>query len=148
MMDNQENAGKIEIDEHVRFQLTEAARWARFVGIAGIIFSALLLLAGIFINVIISGAPQPGMGLNMESMKGLLSLAYIIAGVVSFALSFFLFRFGSQASTALTFNRQDYLAHSFKNLKMVYRVMGMIIITYLIFTAIGMIFSLFSGPGR
>lgn len=145
-MDNQQIPDKLEIDESSRFQLAEAARWSRFVAIAGMVLGVLLLLGGIFINSLISNAGQTVV--PAEMMKGVLSAVYVLAGVVSLLVSFYLFRFGRQAKTALVFNRQDYLAHSFKNLKMVYKVIGLLILGYLTISVTGMIITLISGGVR
>lgn len=142
-MDNLTNQDKLEIDEFSRFQLAEAARWSRFVSIAGFVLGGLMILSGFFVNQMMSGAPQNM--LPAEMMKGLLTAVYFLGGFILVLVSFFLFRFAKQAVTALAFNRNDYLAHSFRNLKMVYKVIGMIVIVYLALTTISMIFSLIGG---
>lgn len=134
---------KLEIDEFSRHQLAGAARWARFISVAGFILGGLMIVSGFFVNQVMSGAPQnvlpPGM------MKGLLTAVYFLGGTIMVLVSFFLFRFAKQAVTALAFNRNDYLAHSFKNLKMVYKVIGLIIIIYLALSTISMLFTFIGG---
>lgn len=142
-MDNLPKPEKLEIDEFSRHQLAETARWSRFVSIAGFILGGLMIVSGFFVNQVMSGAPQNV--LPQEMMKGLLTAVYFLGGMIMVLVSFFLFRFAKQAVTALAFNRNDYLAHSFKNLKMVYKVIGMIIIVYLALSIISMIFTVIGG---
>jgi ABC-type protease/lipase transport system fused ATPase/permease subunit len=124
MTDQQE---ELKVDEHAAAQLSEAARWARLVGIFGMVISVLLLVFGIFSGSILQSMGQYS-NLPAGMSPSLLTGVYIILGAFFLLLSFYIFRFGQRMKVALAFGRQDYFNHAFLNLKFFFRILGFIVI--------------------
>lgn len=124
MTDQQEG---LKVDEHAAAQLSEAARWARMVGIFGMVVSVLLLISGIFAGSILQNMGKYG-NLPGGMTSTMLSGVYVLLGVFCLLLSFYIHRFGQRMKVALEFGRQDYFNHSFLNLKFFFRMLGFIVI--------------------
>jgi heme/copper-type cytochrome/quinol oxidase subunit 2 len=94
------------------------------------VLSIFLVLAGLFAGTFLASLSGAS-GSQVPVSAGLISGLYIIIAVVYFLLSLYLFRFAVKMKTALASNDQDVLNGSFQNLKIVYRIMGIIMIIYL-----------------
>ena len=57
-----------------------------------------------------------------------IALFYILSATAVFLICRYLLKFSGQIKTAIEHNRQDYLAHAFSNLKMVYKISGIIVL--------------------
>lgn len=139
-MEDQKN--ELRVDEHTAAQLGEAARWARLIGIFGMVASAMLLMAGIFTKSMLQSMNQfnnlpPGMS------PSVLTAVYVFLGAFCLLLSFYIFRFGQRMKVALAFGRQDYFNHAFLNLKLLFRILGFIVILNIISYLVGALGALF-----
>ena len=121
----------IRVDEFSMLHLRETAKWARFLGIVGFIFSVLLALLGVFINYFFSMISRMNPAAVTATNTGVISVVYILAAVLYFFLSFYLYSFGAKMLTSLQANDQGIFNDSLLNLKRVYRIMGIITIIYL-----------------
>ena len=64
---------------------------------------------------------------------------YLVFAVVYFFLSLFLYRFATKMKIALDSTDQENFGESLMNLKMVYRILGIITIIYLSFVALAIV---------
>lgn len=125
----------IQVDSIAAAHLKEVAMWAKLLAIVGFILSVLLGLGALFAGAI------------METMTGglaagggfMLSLIYLIIAAVYFAMSLFMFRFSTKMKLALQTIDQENFNNSLYNLKLVYRITGIIVIIYLAFMALALI---------
>src|SRR5687767_6911514 len=131
-MDTNQNllTNDLQIDAVAYSHLKETAMWAKFLAIVGFVVSVLLIVlaifAGAFLNTMSeTTAPMPGM------MAGLMSGIYVVAGVVYFLISLYLYKFAVKMKQALVATDQEQLNSSLLNLKYVYRILGIIMIIYL-----------------
>lgn len=126
----------IQVDHVAHSHLKETAMWAKLLAIVGFILSALLavaaLFAGTLMETISGGYAIGGAGI-------MVSLFYLVIAGVYFAMSLFMFRFATKMKTALETTDQENFNVSLYNLKLVYRITGIIVIIYLAFLALALI---------
>ena len=134
----------LSIDPTTKAHLSEAARWARFLAIVGMIGLALMVV--IFGYAMMSSATGSfdgtygtyGMG---AYGFGIFAGYIILAAVLYFFPLLFTLRFANKMHTALNANDQQALNTSFQNLKICFRYIGILTIICLAFVAIAIIFS-------
>ena len=145
-MENNENllTAELQVDSIAYAHLHETARWAKFLSVIGFIISVFLLLAAIFAGAFLSSFSGTGGvgGINSMIGTGVLSAVYIVIAVVYFIMSLFLFRFATKMRMALQASDQDNFNVSLYNLKMVYRITGIIVIVYLALVTLALIFGI------
>lgn len=130
----------------------EAGKWARFLSILGFIFIAIYVIWGF---VLMAGSAAAGSDPALSGMGGVgamaalggtvLGVIVIIAAVVMFFPTLYLYRFGSKAKLALDNNNTEYLTNSIENLKSYFKFFGILMIIYLVFMVIGIIIAVVGG---
>ena len=75
---------------------------------------------------------------------GLLTVYYLFIAAIYFFTSLFLFRFATKMKQALFTSDQENFNASLLNLKLVYRIMGIIMIIFLSFMALALIGGIFA----
>lgn len=129
----------LQIDTLAAAQLKETAMWAKLLAVVGLVLSILIAIMGLFAGTMLStmtrsfGGVSP-MGGIMGS--GLITILYLMIAAIYFLLSIYLYRFAVRMKLALQSSEQDTFNSSLVNLKLVYRVMGIIMIIYLSFLAL------------
>lgn len=134
------------IDQESRNHLSEAAKWAKFLAIFGFIVCGFIAIAGVFMGTIFSslsyGNSYRGSGLG-DGLVVLMTLLYVGIAIIYFFPCLFLLRFANHMRNALTTNDQMTLNASFKNLKVMFRFVGILTIVvislYIILFFIGMV---------
>ncbi len=119
--------------EHLR----ETAKWGKFLGIIGFVISAILVLLALFAGTMMSNLSNLGGGNTLGA--GLLTVIYLAIALLYFAMSLFLYRFAVKMQNALQAVNQDSFNDSLNNLKLLYRMMGIIMIIYLSFLALAIV---------
>jgi len=138
MEENQQSIFGLSIDDSNRAHLSEAAKWGRFLAIVGFVVCVLIVLGGLYFAFTISSmeskfADFPGYRSSAYS-SGLgvgMAVVYILIAIVYFFPCLFLFRFSNSMKIALAGNDQGQLTESFKNLKVMFRYVGIITIILL-----------------
>lgn len=131
--------------------LAEAAKWAKFLAIAGFIFCTLIILAALFagpyMSTIVSEFDPQATG-NIGAISGtVVIIYYALIALLYFFPCLFLFNFASKMQAAIRNNDQIYLNNSFKNLKSCFKFWGILVVIGLCIIAIGIIFSIVIGLG-
>lgn len=118
--------------------LTEAARWGKFLAIAGFIFCGFIVVTAFFIPTIYSNLSRlNGLGAEMINNAAFgVSVIYFIAALVLFFPCLFLFRFSVKMKMALTTISQENFEDSLKNLKSLFKFYGILTIILLSFYAL------------
>ncbi|MDP9230207.1 MAG: hypothetical protein M3O67_06000 [Bacteroidota bacterium] len=140
----------LSIDTTSKAHLAEAGRWARFIAIAGFILLAFMVIYGILITSMMSsslsvmenqygGYRNRGFG---SAFGAAMIVVYVLGALIYFFPLLFTFRFSSYMKKALQANDQDALNDSFKNLKILLRFYGILMIIGLAFVAIGLLMSI------
>ena len=118
--------------------LSEAARWGKFLSIAGFIFCGFIVITAFFIPSIYTNLSRLN-GLSPELINSAavsLSVIYFIIAVVLFFPCLFLYRFSVKMKLALTTISQENFEISFKNLKSLFKFYGIVTIIVLSFYAL------------
>ncbi len=135
---------ELNVDYLAVTHLKETARWAKFLAIVGFVFCLIIVIVAIFSGSFLSNmsgglgstGPQSLMG------AGVMAAIYIVVGVIYFVLSLFLYRFAGKMQVALQATDQDSFNAALYNLKLVYRISGIIVLVYLAFVALAMVFGI------
>ena len=143
-MENNENLlnNELQVDPVVQGHLSETAKWARFLGMVGFIFSGLVLVSALanFINYSNyssrdiyfksrSGAVSPGISIFI-----LLAVA-----VVWFMTSLFIYRFATKMKVALQNYDQFSFTDAMDNLSRNYKFLGIVTIVYIFLVILGVL---------
>lgn len=122
------------IDHSSRTHLSEAARWAKFLAIFGMIMCLLVAIIGLFTGVtFMSTSTQYNSTNDLLSIFGPNMGIFMLVLYVGFAILYFfpclfLLRFANHMRSALTTNDQLTLNASFRNLKVMFRYVGILTI--------------------
>lgn len=122
------------IDTSSRAHLSEAARWARFLAIFGMVMCGLVAVMGIFVGATFSAMPgQFDSGSQSLSLFGpglgiFMIVLYIGFAILYFFPCLFLLRFANHMRNALGTGDQLSLNTSFQNLKIMFRYVGILTI--------------------
>ena len=109
-----------------KMYLESAAKWSRFLGISGFVFSAILLIASFSIMFLGNSLSKFG---GEESILGksfgyTIGVFYLFVTIIYFVLSLFQYRFGVKMKTAL-YNSDNYaMTEGLKNLKNYFKSLG------------------------
>jgi len=130
---------ELRVDAIAFTHLKETARWARFLAIVGFVISALIVIVAIFAGSIFSTTINQFGGSSATLGTSFIIVFYLIGAVIYFFLSLFLYRFAVKMKQALESTGQEIFGESLMNLKMVYRLLGILTIIYLSFLALAII---------
>ena len=109
MESNEQHLFDLKIDRPVATNLSEAAKWGKFLGIMGFIFC------------------------------GLMVIVYILIAILYFFPCLYLYNFSAKMQRALQANDQGSLTDSFKNLKSCFKFLGIMTIVILTFYLLAII---------
>ena len=134
----------LSIDPVTKAHLSEAAKWARFLAIVGMIFLALIIVFGVFGSTMlfssIGGFEGDATGMAAYG-SGIFAGYMIVIALIYFFPLLFTLRFENNVRTALNTNNQQALNTGFQNLKACFRFIGILTIIGLVFMAIAVLFA-------
>ncbi|MCX2744443.1 hypothetical protein OO013_11230 [Mangrovivirga sp. M17] len=144
-----QNSGEaLALNAMAKSNLTEASKWARFLGILGFIASGLTLIMGIFMGGTMGTlASMGGADTQLPGFMGagFFIFFYIIVAIISFIPSYFLFTFGSKTKSGIEAGANTDFENGLKNLKRLFKFYGIIAIIFLGFYALMFVFAIFGG---
>ncbi|MFN0082555.1 MAG: hypothetical protein ACKVOM_08560 [Ferruginibacter sp.] len=135
---------ELQIDNNAYLHLKETAGWAKFLGIVGFVFSALIgiiaFVVPAYLKSSMSSNPYGNAGAGMFSMmSGFITVLYLILAIMGFFISLFAYKFGVKTKLALQNTDQESLDKGLMNLKFLFRFHGIIMIIYLGFITLAII---------
>lgn len=130
----------LNVDHESKNYLAEAARWAKFLGIIGFVACGLV---GLALLILIFAIPFRSFGDETFS-SGLIFGLYFIVNVVGFLVALFTYRFGTRTIKAISFDEQVSFQEAMLNLRLVFRVYGILAIIYLILIGVAFLAGIFS----
>jgi hypothetical protein len=131
---------KLRISFNAQNYLLTAARWAKFLGVIGFIFSSLLVIVGFSMGSLLSLIPQQeGMPLTGAFTGVGFLFIYLLLGGLYFLISYFLYSFGSKTKHALTIQDEGVLEDGMKFLKKHLATIGVLTIVMLSIYALALI---------
>jgi len=134
-------SSELVVDPIAASHLKETAMWAKFLAIVGLVLSILIGILALFAGSILAGMSRE-FGNNAAGAaisSGIITMVYLFVAALYFFTSLFLFRFASRMKLALLSTDQENFHSSLHNLKLVYRIMGIIMIVYLGILALALI---------
>lgn len=131
---------KLRISFNAQNYLLTAARWAKFLGVIGFIFSSFLVIAGFSMGSIMSLiTQQSGMPMTGAFTGVGFIFIYLLIGGLYFLISFFLYSFGSKTKHALTIQDELILEEGMKFLKKHLATIGVLTIVMLSIYALALV---------
>lgn len=139
-MDQDKSLFDLQLDAIGKAHLKEAARWARFLAITGIVALILVvIITGIAVTVD-RPVPEPAQGTayDLGYTVGTVLTAMLVAALYFFPF-LFLLRFANKMFTAIDASDGMALNESFRNLKITFRYLGVLTLIFLVLFGLGLI---------
>jgi hypothetical protein len=134
------NLFDLEVDQTGMIYLRDAARWAKFLAVAGFIFCGLFVIVAILFLSILSSLFN---SVGASGVAGIgaapIAFVYVLIAVLNFFPCLYLYNFAAKMQVALTGNDQVQLNTSFKNMRAFYRFVGVMMIIALGFFLLGIL---------
>ncbi|RZK48036.1 MAG: hypothetical protein EOO99_11620 [Pedobacter sp.] len=118
------------VTEDMRSYLYDAARWARFIGIAGMIMAVLVLLSGLSLTATLSRPEFRQAGVFSNFAPQDLVLLFLVMGGFVFAVSFFLYKFAQKTTQGILYMHPESLTQGLKKLKTYFTFQGILLLIY------------------
>ncbi len=124
--------------------LLETSRWANVLSIIGFIGLGFLLIFGLLVGTVMNNINTP---VFSSFSSGLVSAFYLLLAGIYFMPVLYLFRFASRMKFAIREMNQEALNDAFKNMRSLFRFLGMmtiaIVCVYVLILISVIMFSLF-----
>lgn len=118
----------LQLTEMAISHLNQTRKWANFLAIIGFISCGLLVIGALIFGTIMSSYLDFGDEFTGMLSSGSLTIIYLILAGICFLIYLYLYRFAKKLKVAINSNNSAYLEESFKNLKLYYKINGIIII--------------------
>jgi len=136
------------ITPEIKGYLLETAKWGKFLSIVGFVGIGFMILGGIFFSTIMANLGAMGgeeFGAAALMGTGFMSAIYIVIALIYFFPCLYLYRFSTKIKTALNHNDEAFLTEAFKNLKSIFKFMGIFTAVILGFYAFMIVLGLLGG---
>jgi len=130
-MENEITNAGIEMDTKLNITadgnsyLRTTAQWATFMAILGFIGTVLLVVVAFFMMII---SPMSSLGSTFGFPMSLIGVLYLLMAVLYFFPAYYLYSFADKAKQALDGNKQELFDESLKNLKRMFKFLGIMTI--------------------
>ncbi len=129
----------LQVDAMAHAHLTETAKWAKFIAIAGFVFSLCILVFALYYASLISEIRR-SFGSGSARTSAIFTLIfYVIVAIVWIIVSIFHFRFAAKLQVALQVNDQVEFNNACQNLRVYYRISGIVTIISLVLTLLALV---------
>ena len=132
---------EIVVDLATKENLTVIRKWTLFFAILGFVGIGLMILGGFMVGLF--GSIGGMLGSNEAALFGVLTVVYIIFGVIYFFPVLYLFKFSSNMKLALEQTNQSKLNEAFQYLKSHFTYVGILTIVifglYILFIIIALL---------
>jgi Family of unknown function (DUF5362) len=136
----QSNLFDLQVDNAAMVYLRDAARWAKFLAVAGFIFCGLfVVVAVLFVSLLSSLFNSVGASGTYGIGAVPIAFVYIFIAVLNFFPCLYLYNFATRMHAALRSNDQEQLNTSFRNMRAFYRFVGVMMIIALGFFLLGIL---------
>lgn len=130
---NPEMEAKLCITPDGSSYLKTSAKWGTFLAILGFIGSGIMVFVALLMLII---SPLSKLSSTLGLPMSLLGVVYLLLAILYFFPAYYLYNFADKTKIALDTNNQDVLDDSLKNLKKMFKFIGImtivLIATYLI----------------
>ncbi len=129
----------LQVDATAHAHLTETAKWAKFIAIAGFIFSLCILVFALYYASLLSNMRRTfGSGAARTNATFVL-IFYTLVALIWIIVSIFHLRFAAKLQVALQVNDQIEFNNACQNLRMYYRISGIVSILSLVLTLLALV---------
>jgi uncharacterized membrane protein YjgN (DUF898 family) len=128
-METHSEEKKIEIGADILNNLNTTRKWTMFLSILGFIFLGFLIVAGLTTSLFLSAFKTEDVGLGIP--ESLMIILFIVIAAIYFFPVFFLFRFSRHTRNAVQTLDKHELQKAFRNLKLYFLYIGVMIIIVL-----------------
>lgn len=141
VLDNElASKSELSLNSSAKDFLRQTTKWANLLAITGIIFSALIIIIGLFFGTIMSALTSlSGQGLpNMYTgaLGVFMTIFYGVFGLIMMYPCVRLLQFSSKTKQALDTNNTETISEAFRRLRSVFRFYGILVIIYLVLLSI------------
>ncbi|NII83669.1 MULTISPECIES: DUF5362 family protein [unclassified Pedobacter] len=121
---------KLVVTEEMRSYFYDITKWTKFLSIVGFVFSALLILVSLNIRSIVSTNPAAAKQLGTLGNGGttMLTIVYLLFGLLYFYPSLLLFRISNKGKQAVLYGDQESLNVCILSLKSLFKFWGIVTI--------------------
>lgn len=120
---------KIELDSEILNNLNSTRKWTTFLSVLGFIFLGLIIVAGLATSLFLTTFKSQEANLGIP--ESLMIILFIIIGAIYFFPVFFLFRFSRNTRDAIQNLDRQKLAKGFRNLRLYFTYIGIMVIVVL-----------------
>lgn len=131
----------LEINPTIASYLEETRKWIVFLAVLGFIGVGLMVLAGLFFLL------MPGDSLMGQGMPGMRYVGplYLVIALLYIIPLLYMMRFSSDIKNALAMKDNGFLTSAFRNLKSLFKFMGILAIVVLSLYAVGIVVAVIVG---
>jgi len=145
-VENSKSLFTLEVDAIAKNHLKDAAKWAKFLSVVGIISLGLILIITCIVSINTHNKMielyDEGSAGRGEMIGSIVAASFFV--VIYFFPCFFLLRFANKMQAAINADDAASLNDAFKNLKVTFRYVGIITINFLALFVIGLLTELAS----
>lgn len=117
----------IEVDPSIKSNLAEAAKWAKFLGILGLIVLGLMFLGGLFVMVAGSSMLSQSPELRALPFGGaVIGIIYIIMGIIYIYPTWAMYKFGTLIRAGVQNDNQAKFSEGVVYLKRFFKFVGIL----------------------
>ena len=116
---------QLEVDNVGSNYLLETAKWGKFLAIAGFVFTALIVILGLYMSVAL-GSISGYYGRSFSGLGPLIGILYIGFGALYFFPCLFLYRFSTKMKMALASSDQETLNEALNQQRRMYKFVGIL----------------------
>jgi len=139
---------QLVITEEIKRDLSETAKWGTFIAIVGFIGVGFMVIAAVgmmvFMSTMSSISPDTGSPFGIFG-GGILGGFYLILAALYFFPVLYLYKFSSKMKMALNGDDDVALHDAFKNLKSVYKFLGIMTIAFIALYGLFFVIGLLGG---
>ncbi len=129
---NDQSLFGLSVDAQARSFLSETAKWGKFFAILGFIGSVILVLVGVIVATNYEEFEKAinanGNNRTVTDIGPAIGIIYVVGAIIYFFPCLYLLKFSNQIKTALASDDQTKLTSAFKNLKSMFRFVGVLTI--------------------
>ena len=134
----------LEITAEVATHLDGAGKWGKFLAILGFVFMGLMVMAGIILSIVFAFIPKGGFG-GFPFPTFLIGVFYLVMAAIYILPILYLYRFSTGIKMALMLKNQEQMVKAFRNLKALYRFIGIFTIVVFALYILMIVVMLFAG---
>ena len=130
---------KIEMNSEILDSLNSTRKWTTFLAVLGFIFLGLLIIAGLATSLFLTTFNTTEANLGIP--ESFMILIFIVIGAIYFFPVFFLFRFSRNIRDAIQNLDQQKLQKGFRNLRLYFTYIGIMVIVVLTIYVVALLFA-------